>query len=923
LQQNTAFIFSTYLRRNMETPGDVDDRNENHLSDSASAATSNWAQQLEDAIRNHCHDELQELLNSGVAIHEVVLKYKFEEGETNVELDVNPLTLAVALGCDLATETLLKYGSDVETELPVIGGSVLHLAARYGSSAIMTQLLSKDTDRDQQDKREHTPLHLATRYDKQEIVSCLLEHGADSTLRNDDGHAAFQVAAMYGRVEILKTLFERSSDDQVNEKNRGSNAPIHLACINHRAEAVEWLLDQGASINQPGQSGMTPLAVACAENAIDCAKVLLKRGADVHKRNIHMNTPLLLACLNGRAEICDLLRSHGALISDVDANGNTCFHKVILDDAPWTEQRGEIFDLLFGAGLDINQPNIFGFPPLILACQEERPQHLEHLLKLGADVDLVSRSGGITALMEASCKSSSDLVPKLLEKGADTARTNAHGLTSLALACRHGRLENAKLLIEKGSKVSVHDRDGNTPLRTALIHHAVEIAFEILMADYRNRPSAPLKRPKKREHQAHETEECLLQAVAETKSLSVERLQSIMYWAVSNGALELTRSCVSYNEEVLQWNHNGGGWLHAASENGAHEIAKFLLELAPAQPTENKVWTNFKAIIRENHQGESPLSISIRMGLPQMEKLFWSEFERYEEIDKQFMHDHAAETDDVLEALARYERPGHEDILRNFLKHLAGDDLQLTQDYTTLQWAVRCSRAAVVWWLLSKGGYSSAGVIQEAAKLVAHGSHDNISETKVKDVIRELLDHPPPHLDHIDNPNKEHLSAFPPEALQVAHPTSRCIGTVLDVVSHGGMIKVPWVTASLQDIIYKKGPDALMRQARDHPRSLNRESMHQLGLVELKKTLQKAAHLSHKSPQAFDFQSPESQDDPHADPTDSNSNFPGTAASKKRSDTTHDALQLRWVHLPVNEVRVDRNECGYGTRANGICVSCT
>lgn len=455
--------------------------------------------------------------------------------------------------------------------------------------------------------------------------------------------------------------------------------------------------------------------------------------------------------------------------------------------------------------------------------------------------------------------------------------------------------------------MSVHDREGNSPLRIALAHHAVEIAFEILMVDYRNRPSAPANRPKKRELQAHEIEKGLLQAIGDTESLSLEQLQSIMYWAVSNGAVVLTKHCVSYNEDVLRWNHNGGGWLHVASESGAHDVAKLLLKFAPSQPTESKVWTRFKTIIQHNHHGDSPLSISIRLGLPQVEKLFWSEFERYKEVDKQFMHDHAADTDNVLEALARYERPGHEDILRNFLKHLAGDEFHSTEDCTTLQWAVKGSRAAVVWWLLSKGGYSSGGEIQKAAELVAHGSDDNIPETKVREVIRELLDHPPPHLDHIDNPNKEHVSAFPEDVLQPSHPTSNCTGTVLDVVSSGGMIRVPWVAASLQDIIYRKGPDALMRKARDESRSLNRDSMRQLGLVELKQTLQHAAFGNHESDQKSAFDESRNQDQALAHPADLSSSHPKTHASEKRFDTPGDTLQLRWVHLPVNEVRIHRN----------------
>lgn len=325
----------------MATLGDTDDRDDNPPSIPTRPVASDWASQLEDAIRNHCLEDLQRLLDSGNSTIEVALKYSFEENENITELDLTPLALAIALGEDSIIETLLNYDSHIDAELPVIGGTVLHLAARYGSKAITTLLLSRVADLNQTDNGGNTALYLASRYGREEVISCLLEHGADYTLRNNDGHLPYQVAAMYGQVESLKTLFDHSSYDQVNEANQGLNAPLHLAAINDRTQAIEWLLDHGAAIDQPGESGLTPLAVACLQGSTESARLLLKRGADVHKQNVFLNTPILFASLNGNLELYKLLVSHGALPSDVDANGNTCYHKVILSEGTGqkTEER--------------------------------------------------------------------------------------------------------------------------------------------------------------------------------------------------------------------------------------------------------------------------------------------------------------------------------------------------------------------------------------------------------------------------------------------------------------------------------------------------------------------------------------------------------------------------------------------------------
>ncbi|KAF7540573.1 hypothetical protein G7054_g1268 [Neopestalotiopsis clavispora] len=868
----------------MATPGNADAGDYGSPSTSTQAATFNWTQQLQDAILNHRRDVLQKLLESGAPTQEVTLKHRFEENDSMVELDVTPLTLAVALGCDSMTEILLNYNSDANTWLPVIGGTVLHMAARFGNRAITTQLLWKGAALNQTDNGGNTPLHLASRYGQQEIVSCLLENGADFTLSNNYRLSPFQIAAMYGKAEILKILCGRGAGWQINMATQGANAPLHLASLYGHVETAEWMLNNGAAIDQTGTDGATPLALACSYGAINSAIFLLQRGANVHKRDIYMDSPILIACFHGRLEFFQLLRRHGG---------------------PWHREpdkdRHEILKLLFGEGMDIDQPNLFGHSPLFAACQEQKLQHIEHLLDLGASIDLRLPRGGITALMEASCKANSHIVLKLLERGANTETKNLHGLTSLMLASRAGWLENVKLLIKFGAKVSTHDKEGYTPLGTALYHQHINIAFEILMTEYHLKNSNPPNLPKKQPYQAPEIAKRLLEGIQKTELLTMDQQQSVMYWAVSHGAVELAQYCVSYNKDVLRWSHDGNGWLHVASEGGTEEIARLLLELAPLQPNERKEWSNFKAIIDENHRGDSPLSLSIRLGHTEVENLFWGEFERYKDVDKLFMQDHSADTDAILEALARYERPGHEDILQKFLKHLAEHKAQTPKDYGTLYWAVKCSRAAVVWWLLSKGGYSSGRAIEEAVELVAPRSHGIFPQTKDQEIIRELLYHPPPHLDHIDNPNKEHVSKFPAEALQAAHPTSEYIGTVLDVVSHGGMIKVPWITASIQDIIYKKGPDALMQEARDESKSLTRESMRQLGLVELKRTLQHAVCGRHGVNQTSILNGPKAQVHPLEHSTDLDSSQLDLRASKTRSNINHNALQLRWVHLPVNE----------------------
>jgi len=70
------------------------------------------------------------------------------------------------------------------------GETVLHVAARSGSIAVMKALLLGGADIDATDNRGQSALHAAVRMHRVEVVRFLLHTGADRTVRDKDGYTA-------------------------------------------------------------------------------------------------------------------------------------------------------------------------------------------------------------------------------------------------------------------------------------------------------------------------------------------------------------------------------------------------------------------------------------------------------------------------------------------------------------------------------------------------------------------------------------------------------------------------------------------------------------------------------------------------------------------------------------------------------------
>ncbi len=211
-------------------------------------------------------------------------------------------------------------------------------------------------------------------------------------------------------------------------------------------QKVRSILDSPAfnkkEINSRGITGDIPLTVAAGKGNLEIVRALIEHGAetDVGKQRGD-RTPLLEAAARGHADIAGYLIAKGA---DVNAKG-----------------KGLTPLLAASAGGVIH-----------LGPPGDKAKTIRILLENGADVNVQDESwlkSGRTPLMYAVMRGDSELVQALMDKGARLDLKNRDGETALSLARKEG-LEYITQLLERpaGSNAPAQSDPARTPLLKAV-----------------------------------------------------------------------------------------------------------------------------------------------------------------------------------------------------------------------------------------------------------------------------------------------------------------------------------------------------------------------------------------------------------------------------------------------------------------------
>ena len=271
-----------------------------------------------------------------------------------------------------------------------------------------------------------TPLHIAIFKGNFQIVEILLGHGA--FIDSVDGRFATSLhyAVRYGETAIISLL-----------------------------------LDAGANPNNLNSALESPYMCAAVNDHVDSVRVLEKGGADTHLRDRYGQTILHTVAGSGAKNVLVSLLMNTATGQDLDAEdveGQSFLFKAVRE--PSIPMNYIVNLALPAKAYEAREWNL-----LNEATEYRSTTEVKMLLRripTTLMLDLVNRRDfcADTPLLVAIRFSKVDLMPLLLEAGAQLELEGSTHGTPLMMACATGRLAAVKFLVARGARTSYVNDDG-------------------------------------------------------------------------------------------------------------------------------------------------------------------------------------------------------------------------------------------------------------------------------------------------------------------------------------------------------------------------------------------------------------------------------------------------------------------------------
>ncbi|KAJ1547062.1 hypothetical protein HK096_004385 [Nowakowskiella sp. JEL0078] len=241
-----------------------------------------------------------------------------------------PLFFAVASGSAQLASTLLSRKANPNIVISD-GQTLMHVAARSGSTECLMLVAQAGVPVDQPDSHGITPLGLAAAEGHLAIVEILVSQGhADISRITDSGTTILHFAAFHGQREVVQLLVKQGGIDISRAVDHNGNSALHAAAAGGHYECCALILQQFGSneeifafVNAGNKYGFSALFYAAGGNFADsdidesnllvtCQLLVENGGADVSLQSLQQKTALEFAAKYGRISVIQYLLSKGA-----------------------------------------------------------------------------------------------------------------------------------------------------------------------------------------------------------------------------------------------------------------------------------------------------------------------------------------------------------------------------------------------------------------------------------------------------------------------------------------------------------------------------------------------------------------------------------------------------------------------------------
>ena len=307
-----------------------------------------------------------------------------------------------------------------------------------------------------------------------EVIKTFIKSGADIMWHNKSGDYKVMKMLFFTSDEVIEFALDYVKPDLSNVKSDdnyplieflGRNSFIsHSKNIEDTLRVLDKIIKLGGLKYDPANpKDMRRLAVIHSLNRngdsqiwpVEVMKMIINAGGDVNAENKYGKTALFIATEENAVDHIRLLASKGANMNAVNQRGETALIDFMSDD----QVTDETLMTLIDSGADVNYASAKrnNLTPLIAAVKEERIKVVEHLLKHGANPDMVVKNGR-TALMFAITtrdeNKRQELMKLLLDAKASQDIKDNDGGYPLCYGIGTGSVETIELLVSYGGDLA-------------------------------------------------------------------------------------------------------------------------------------------------------------------------------------------------------------------------------------------------------------------------------------------------------------------------------------------------------------------------------------------------------------------------------------------------------------------------------------
>eukprot|EP01086_Lenisia_limosa_P005587 TRINITY_DN2267_c0_g1_i1.p1 TRINITY_DN2267_c0_g1~~TRINITY_DN2267_c0_g1_i1.p1 ORF type:complete len:630 (-),score=123.28 TRINITY_DN2267_c0_g1_i1:24-1913(-) len=334
---------------------------------------------------------------------------------------------------------------------------------------------------------------------------------------------------LFGRVEIVKEYLSTYTVKITHIKHKEDNL-LFLALSNRNFDLATLYVDHGFRVDEPDEFGVTALQYACQNGQFKLAEKLLKKGASTKKFKKSKNVESLMhaAVFSKESRLIGLLVKHGEKIKgthllELSVHLNDVnVTKALLSFIPrrlinYTDllclassfnSNFEVMELFLEKGARINGTGSKGNTPLFLAALVQDLEKIKFLVSKGARIEATSKNDQfemfvlignteiVSYLINSSIVSDDELsrgiVTSISNNNLDMLKCLIsfipsvndllyNGAPALFSACKLGRMEIMKYLIERGADPSIQSEKGWLPYEAAAVSGQAEVAHYMLI----------------------------------------------------------------------------------------------------------------------------------------------------------------------------------------------------------------------------------------------------------------------------------------------------------------------------------------------------------------------------------------------------------------------------------------------------------